>query len=195
MLAKSGIKAKGISQYRYEFMKALLTYKLNKERFEELVNKTGVLYQRMVELLQENLSEGFEKDPYDMTEEEFSAYYDKLEKTYLTGYAVDYSEEPAEEKKKKEVKVEKKAKENIIDSIDDLPESYSSIDRILSDKSPKKKVQQDVDKLSPEEKQKLYEDCEKVSKEHLESLYESIDSKLEQESSPEKDPQSNEGNQ
>lgn len=169
-MKKFGIKAKHKSQYRYELLKAIWTYRLRDETYARRLSEVANINTSLLELAKYQPLSEFKKDPIKMTKEEFTRYYEKLKADYQPKIVLKFQDQNFEE----DAEDEKKA--DSVGSVIEENESNASIDRKLRAES-RRKAKQGKGSVPDEEKVgKEVSSMEKVNDEPDKSKEESNES-------------------
>ena len=74
-----------ISEYKYEFLKAFWTHRMKDRSFDSQVLETQKICNIINSIIQQlAIIEGFNKDPYDMTQAEFEEFYEAIKRNFLS---------------------------------------------------------------------------------------------------------------
>lgn len=153
------MKFKYKSQYRYELLKAVWTYRLRDESFEKKLAEVANINICLLELAKCQPLNEFKKDPIKMTKEEFMSYYEKLEGDYRPKLVLKFQDQDFDKKMTEEKKTD--SAEDIIEE----DESNASIDRKLRAEARRKAKEVKKEEETEKAAEISMPDEEKVSKE------------------------------
>lgn len=83
MLSRTKVKVNESSKYKYELMKAMWTYRTEDENFDYQIVETRKVCTLIMNSIQKLVPVViFDKDPFDMTYEEFNDFYENVKLSY-----------------------------------------------------------------------------------------------------------------